>query len=546
MFQRLLTSIKIELERAKQHYEIPLWLAKVIVVLPVLIIIFQLLLTLRQLQPLKKYFWGENNLIEMLQFAIFAISFWQGLIISWRSKIQFEKFYVWGFYFLFAAGLLFITLEEIAWGQQFFKFSTPDFIKSFNYQNEFTFHNIESLQDRGYFLNGLFGIGGFIGIWLSTQPKYRMIGVPRILMFWAFWIVIFSGLGVFVDNVPVYYRFRYSILKQTETMELLISGFSWLYLWLNTRKFAHRNIPKAQLSEVEVETDRIDIIYNDGRVIRYPTQKLSWWQTISTDIRQNFQLNRRTATLELPRSNQKLRIDRILENGDQPENLQFQISPKIFKFAYWVFLLVGIVSFIGLILIPRDPKNVWLLGLSKFRLVMVIVHILLLLSLLLLQWKPVKKYFTVGLKFSVQIFQREWLIWLSLISSATIMFGGVFAIAWIYSLSDPFVLAKIVRLTPWLAWFGFGILLFLMISLAFLQNIHRRKLPGAVRISGDDPFMLALQNDISIRIPHHWILENLDESWNHLTIPIISHQGIRLNLPGSKVDVSVARLVLGI
>lgn len=82
----------------------------------------------------------EDMLVEWSTFVLFFLAF----VISTR-KIWLEynkKSYFDWFMILIAIGCLFVAGEEISWGQRFFGFDTPEMIKSVNFQNEMTLHNI--------------------------------------------------------------------------------------------------------------------------------------------------------------------------------------------------------------------------------------------------------------------------------------------------------------------------------------------------------------------------------------------------------------------
>jgi len=61
---------------------------------------------------------------------------------------------------ILAAGLLFISLEEISWGQRIFKIETPAFFKQHNAQKELSVHNLMPVQSRIHKLYMLIGAYG--------------------------------------------------------------------------------------------------------------------------------------------------------------------------------------------------------------------------------------------------------------------------------------------------------------------------------------------------------------------------------------------------
>ena len=130
-----------------------------IVLVPLAITSLLTVFSLPLFYDLHPYFWGENKLVESLQFPAFLLAGFLGLTLAWRTWIRMEKPWISLFYGVFGLGMVFIAGEEVAWGQQFLGFRTPEFVQSFNVQNEFTLHNIRALQDHTDFLNLVFGIG---------------------------------------------------------------------------------------------------------------------------------------------------------------------------------------------------------------------------------------------------------------------------------------------------------------------------------------------------------------------------------------------------
>ena len=103
------------------------------------------------------------KLIEILTFIIFFVSGFFGLTQIFKLRKKNRKDIIL-FYGLFSLFLILIAMEEIAWGQWFFYFETPDSWNKINIQGETTLHNIKGIQGRTAILRFLFGLGGIIGI----------------------------------------------------------------------------------------------------------------------------------------------------------------------------------------------------------------------------------------------------------------------------------------------------------------------------------------------------------------------------------------------
>lgn len=90
------------------------------------------------------YIWNENGLIELLQVAMLIVSiivlFKQIKLIK-KKKNLLLSFFKYAYIFF----LCLFLLEEISWGQHFFKWESPEFFSSFNSQKETNIHNISSI-----------------------------------------------------------------------------------------------------------------------------------------------------------------------------------------------------------------------------------------------------------------------------------------------------------------------------------------------------------------------------------------------------------------
>lgn len=90
------------------------------------------------------YIWNENGIVEILQviFLLFSIYILSKSIKKLRHiKLISIKFYL----YLYLAFTCLFFLEEISWGQHFFKWQSPEFFINFNSQKETNIHNISSI-----------------------------------------------------------------------------------------------------------------------------------------------------------------------------------------------------------------------------------------------------------------------------------------------------------------------------------------------------------------------------------------------------------------
>lgn len=176
----------------------------------------------------------ENNVVELASFAVFVIGGAWGLRIARRFRKGGQGKCVAAFYALFAIVLIFIGMEEIAWGQQLVGFDTPKAMLEINMQGELTIHNIRGMQGNTEFLRLAFGLGGIAGVWLSAFDRFRKIGASALLLSWFLIIVVLSAFDLFDDYVKLPRGGR-AITEISELVELLIALAAALYLALNER-----------------------------------------------------------------------------------------------------------------------------------------------------------------------------------------------------------------------------------------------------------------------------------------------------------------------
>ena len=93
-----------------------------------------------------EFIWFENGLIETLQIIILSIAILTLLNLYLSKKKVFRTGLIKGFIIIEILGLSYFFLEEISWGQHFFKFDTLSIFldKSnffFNHQGEVNLHN---------------------------------------------------------------------------------------------------------------------------------------------------------------------------------------------------------------------------------------------------------------------------------------------------------------------------------------------------------------------------------------------------------------------
>ena len=143
-----------------------------------------------------------------------------------------------GFLRIFGISLMLIAMEEISWGQQFFKFETFGTFREVNQQGEVNLHNIGSLQGNSAYMRLVYGLGGLLGVLFSVRNIWSKITPPEMLVSWFLVITFFAALGIYKNltgDTRLYYGF--SLRSLSELNEMLIGLSSLVFIWLNMRRF---------------------------------------------------------------------------------------------------------------------------------------------------------------------------------------------------------------------------------------------------------------------------------------------------------------------
>lgn len=138
--------------------------------------------------------------------------------------------------FLLAFCLMFVSMEEISWGQRIFKLNTPRFFQQYNFQGEISIHNLKPVQDKLILLNVLFGylfsFGWIPAKYISSIRGLRddvktaiMLFSPKwyLMLFFIPTTLIYSYFLFFPDHVE---KGNFVIWRDQEPAELMLAlGF---------------------------------------------------------------------------------------------------------------------------------------------------------------------------------------------------------------------------------------------------------------------------------------------------------------------------------
>jgi hypothetical protein len=246
MMRRLFSNIITALNASEETYNIRPHTKNAIISAPFIIIVFQaFFLFYPATREFGLWMLRENHPIELLTFAFFVIGGIFGFSLAFKASKSGETKMVYGFYALFSMGLILVAMEEIAWGQWFFGFDTPEAWKLINLQGETTLHNISGLQGHSEIFRLIFGVGGLIGIALSFYPYFQKIGVPMLLLSWFIIITLHASVDLFNDYVVIQKHFDRGIQITSELIELFIAISAFLYVTLNARLFKTHDFKAA-------------------------------------------------------------------------------------------------------------------------------------------------------------------------------------------------------------------------------------------------------------------------------------------------------------
>lgn len=178
----------------------------------------------------------ENRPVELLTLALLIVGGVAGLRLAGRLRRRGQPGWVWGFYALFATGLLVVAGEEVAWGQWFFGFETPAAIGAVNTQDELTLHNYEGFNDHLELFPLAFGVAGLVSLALGAT-RWARLASPRPLLSWYATIAALGAVDLVQDFHVIQADFDHLVNGLAEGVEMLVAGAGLLYVVLGAERF---------------------------------------------------------------------------------------------------------------------------------------------------------------------------------------------------------------------------------------------------------------------------------------------------------------------
>jgi len=268
----ILTKIKSEIEATTGIYNIPRSAIISIALAPFVIIIFYtIFLIYPETRSMAIKSLDENYPVEFITFGGLFLGGIRGMSLAWKAMLRKKPRALVGFYFLFSAGLIFTGMEEISWGQTFFRNETPFELIGLNRQFEINFHNLGGLHGHSEFFHLAFGVGGLVGIWFFIREKFQPINVPTVFGSWFLCISFISAIDLVGDYYTIYQKLETLTTLLAEVIEMLIGIAGFLYIWLNARALSYgtiRGIPVAK--DVDFDEKYLMVHLGDGRRLSIP------------------------------------------------------------------------------------------------------------------------------------------------------------------------------------------------------------------------------------------------------------------------------------
>ena len=183
-------------------------------------------------RQLGKDLYAENGPIELPTFLFLVGACVLAMVAAWRLWRQDRDILKTGALVGFALGCFFVGGEEVAWGQWFVPYQTPEGWAEMNAQGEMTLHNLDGLQGKSEVLRVVFGLGGLAGLLLLFWKRLRVVAPPVALAPWFLLIALFGAGELVTDWVTLPIEVVHDGLRGklfSELQELAIAGVALAY-----------------------------------------------------------------------------------------------------------------------------------------------------------------------------------------------------------------------------------------------------------------------------------------------------------------------------
>ena len=215
------------------------WVMRLLLLTPVLIMLIGASSALFGKQA---YLWitGEDGIAENLQVLVYLVTLM--LVLSatrryWQAKERFIAL----LYIGLCLGLLFLTGEEISWGQRLWGWETTGVFAEINQQQETNLHNIEGVQDLFKWVQLLVGAYGVClplivkrwGVFPVFRKLFAAITPPESL------IPYFGAMflwKLYRNLLPAPSRWEFRLAEYNEVIELVLAFGLFLFVVFQLRR----------------------------------------------------------------------------------------------------------------------------------------------------------------------------------------------------------------------------------------------------------------------------------------------------------------------
>lgn len=183
------------------------WCEIFIFFFPILFILFFLWVRVNHFQTYEIVAF-EDGVLEWGQFYLYFLSAILAILLAIRFRKNRILLVI---YSLMAMAFLFISLEEISWGERIFGTGVvpiPEDLMSRNVQGEINFHNIDSIHSSiGYVYIAIGFVGCFAWLGMSILRRFMKLGKDleeRLLHIIPPWYYFFYFFPLFINLITMY------------------------------------------------------------------------------------------------------------------------------------------------------------------------------------------------------------------------------------------------------------------------------------------------------------------------------------------------------
>ena len=160
----------------------------------------------------------EDGLLEWAQVGLFAVAMALCAAAARRHLARGGPWWAAAWLGLLAAGLCFVTMEEISWGQRILGWETGPSMQALNYQGEANVHNLLSRGGLNMAYTVLAGLlsGGLLGQavlapMLERSKNLRLLLPPGAWLFLAVFFPVVAPLDELMENVLAVLALAYAV-----------------------------------------------------------------------------------------------------------------------------------------------------------------------------------------------------------------------------------------------------------------------------------------------------------------------------------------------